>query len=107
MENLIKNIPVVIALVMPAVLALMVVTNIIVEVLKNLTLGKIPTNIVAFFVAMVVTLVAFFALCQIMSIIVTWYMAMGAVVLGVFVSYAAMFGFDKLKQTVEQLKQIK
>ena len=31
----------------------------------------------------------------------------GAVVLGVFVAYAAMFGFDKLRQTMEQLEQIR
>ncbi|MEY8386916.1 hypothetical protein AALC17_06385 [Oscillospiraceae bacterium 38-13] len=56
MENLIQNIPVAAALVLPVVLVLMVVTNIIVEVLKKLTWGKLPTNLLAFAVAMVVTL---------------------------------------------------
>lgn len=46
MENLIQNIPVAISLVLPLVLVLMVITNIVVEVLKKLTLGKLPTNIV-------------------------------------------------------------
>lgn len=107
MENLIQNIPVVAALVLPLVLVLMVVTNIIVEVLKKLTWEKLPTNILAFAVAMVVTLLAFFAVCQIMGVAVTWYMVVAAVVLGVFVAYAAMFGFDKLRQTMEQLDSIK
>ena len=49
----------------------------------------------------------FFAVCQIMDIVVAWYMIAGAVVLGIFVAYAAMFGFDKLKQTLEQLNGIK
>jgi hypothetical protein len=40
-ENLIQNIPVVVALVLPVVLVLTVVTNIIVEVLKKLTWGKL------------------------------------------------------------------
>lgn len=107
MENLIQNIPVAAALVLPVVLVLMVVTNIIVEVLKKLTWEKLPTNILAFAVAMAVTLLAFFAACQIMAVAVTWYMVVAAVVLGVFVAYAAMFGFDKLRQTLEQLDSIK
>lgn len=106
MGNLIQSIPVAAALVLPVVLALMVVTNIIVEVLKKLTWGKLPTNILAFAVAMAVTLLAFFAACQIMAVAVMWYMVVAAVVMGVFVAYAAMFGFDKLQQTLEQLKNI-
>ena len=107
MENIIQNIPAAAALVLPVVLVLMVVTNIIVEVLKKLTWGKLPTNIMAFAVAMIVTMLAFFAACQIMGVAVTWYMVVGAIVLGVFVAYAAMFGFDKLRQTLEQLEGIK
>ncbi len=71
METLIQNIPVAAALVLPVVLVLMVVTNIIVEVLKKLTWGKLPTNLLAFAVAMAVTLLAFFAACQIMGVAVT------------------------------------
>ena len=107
METVIQNIPVAAALVLPVALALMVVTNIIVEVLKKLTWGKLPTNILAFAVAMIVTLLAFFAACQIMGVAVTWYMVVAAIVMGVFVAYAAMFGFDKLQQTLEQLNSIK
>ena len=82
---------------------LVVITNIIVQVLKKLTWEKIPTNVLAFIVAMVVTLLAFFAVCQIMGWAVTWYMVAGAVALGVFVCYAAMFGFDKLREALEQI----
>ena len=71
--------------------------------LKKLTWGKIPTNVLAFIVAMVVTLLAFFAVCEIMGWAVTWYMVAGAVALGVFVCYAAMFGFDKLREALEQI----
>lgn len=107
MENLIQNIPVAISIILPLVLVLMVITNIIVEVLKKLTWGKLPTNILVFAVAMSVTLLAFLAVCQIVGIAVAWYMVVGAIILGIFVAYAAMFGFDKLKQTVEQLNSIK
>ena len=107
METIIQNIPAVISVILPLVLMLMVVTNIIVEVLKKLTWERLPTNILVFVVAMAVTLLAFFAMCQIAGVPVTWYMVVGAIVLGFFVCFAAMFGFDKLKQTMEQLEQIK
>ena len=42
--------------------ALTVLTNIIVEVLKRATWEKMPTNLLAIIVAMVLTLVAFFGL---------------------------------------------
>ena len=107
MEAIIQNIPAVISVILPLVLALMIVTNIIVEVVKGLTWGKLPTNVLAFFVAMAVTLLAFFAMCQIASVRVTWYMVVGAIVLGFFVCFAAMYGFDKLKQTMEQFNSIR
>lgn len=106
MDTIMQNIPVAAAFLLPMVLVLMVVTNIITEVLKKLTWEKMPTNILAFLVAMTVTLLAFFAVCQIMGIPIVWYMVVGAVVLGIFVAYAAMFGFDKLRQTMEQIKDI-
>ena len=107
MEAIIQNIPAVISIILPVALALMIVTNIIVEVVKGLTWGKLPTNVLAFFVAMAVTLLAFFAMCQIAGVQVTWYMVVGAIVLGFFVCFAAMYGFDKLKQTLEQFNNIK
>ena len=107
MQNMIQSIPVAIAMILPLVLVLMVITHIIVEVLKKLAEGKVPTNILAFAVAMTVTLLAFLAVCQIVGIAVTWYMVVGAIILGIFVAYAAMFGFDKFRQTLEQINSIK
>ena len=46
----------------------MVITNIIVEVVKKLTWGKVPTNLLAFIVAMAVTLLVFFAMCRILAV---------------------------------------
>ena len=107
MEVIVQNIPAVISVILPLVLVLMVVTNIIVEVLKGLTWGKLPTNLLAFIIAMAVTLLAFCAMCQIAGVPITWYMVVGAIVLGFFVCFAAMYGFDKLKQTMEQINSIK
>lgn len=86
---------------------LVVLTNIIVQVLKQLTWDKLPTNILATVVAIGLTLVAFFAYCQIKSITVLWYMIAAAVVLGFMVAYAAMFGFDKLREVIAQLESKK
>lgn len=103
METILQYTPMAISAILFAALILTVTTNIIVQVLKKLTWEKIPTNILAFIVAMAVTLLAFFAMCQIMGWAVTWYMVAGAVALGVFVCYAAMFGFDKLREALEQI----
>lgn len=103
METIMQYIPMAISAILLAALILTVATNIIVQVLKKLTWGKIPTNVLAFIVAMVVALLAFFAVCEIMGWAVTWYMVAGAVALGVFVCYAAMFGFDKLREALEQI----
>lgn len=84
-----------------------VLVNIIVEVLKKITWDRIPTNLLAFIVAEAITLLAFFAICQVRGIPVVWYMVAAAAVLGLIVAYAAMFGFDKLRELIEQLGVIK
>ncbi len=63
---------------------LVVITNIIGQVLKKLTWDKLPTNILAALVAVVLTLGVFFAYCQIKSITVVWYSAAAAVVLWLY-----------------------
>lgn len=83
---------------------LVALTNIVVEVVKKLTWDKVPTNIVATLVAAVLTLVAFFAWTSINDITVVWYYVVAAVVVGIMVAYAAMFGFDKLKEILNGLK---
>lgn len=82
---------------------LVVVTNIITQVLKKLTWDKLPTNILAVLIAMALTLVAFFAYCETQGAAIVWYMVVAAVVMGFFVAYAAMFGFDKLKEAIAQM----
>ena len=99
MENLETYISVLLIVVAVAT----VLVNIIVEVLKKITWDVIPTNLLAFIVAEAITLVTFFAVCQIKGIPVVWYMVAGAVVLGLIVAYAAMFGFDKLREMIDQI----
>lgn len=91
-----------VSVVLSLVGALVVVTNIIVQVLKKLTWDKVPTNFLAAGISILLTLAVFFAYCQIKEIAVVWYMILAAVVLGFFVAYAAMFGYDKLKEALTQ-----
>lgn len=86
---------------------LVVLTNIIVEVLKKMTWDKVPTNILAILVALALTLVAFFAWAAYMGITVLWYYVAAAIVVGFLVAYAAMFGFDKLKEALGKIQELK
>lgn len=83
--------------------ALVFVTNIIVEVIKT-AFSRIPTSYLTIVVAIVVTVLALPIAAAIMEITIMWYYAVGAVVLGIFVAYVAMFGFDKFKDAWEKLK---
>ena len=75
---------------------LVFITNIIVQVIKDL-FPKIHTNYIVVVIAMIITVLALMIVCAVMEITVMWYYAVGAVVLGIFVAYVAMFGFDKFK----------
>lgn len=86
---------------------LVIVTNLIVEVLKKLIWDKMPTNFLAVIVALVLTLVAFFAFIAIAGIPFVWYYLAAAIVVGFMVAYAAMFGFDKLREALEKIKELK
>lgn len=75
-------------------------TNIIVQVVKGVTYSKVPTNIVAVIVSEFLTITAGVAYAEMNQIAITWYMVVAAVVVGMMASYAAMFGFDKFKETI-------
>lgn len=90
-----------IGIVFTAMGALVIVVNIMTEVLKKFTEKYIPTNFVATVLSIILTLCAFFGYCAIFNITAEWYLVTAAIVAGFFVAYAAMFGFDKLKQTIK------
>ena len=93
-----------ISMLIPIIGVLVALTNIVVEVIKKVTWDKFPTNLVATIVAEVLTLVTFFAYTSYKSINVVWYSVVSAIVVGIMVAYAAMFGFDKLKEMLHSLK---
>jgi len=104
MESIIQNIPAILSVTLLIVAILVALTNIITQVLKKATWDKLPTNILALIVAMAVTLIAFFAVLQIFANPFVWYMVPAAVALGFMVAYAAMFGFDKLREVLKQIE---
>ena len=93
-----------ISMLIPIIGALVALANIVVEVIKKITWDKLPTHLVATIVAEVLTLVTFFAYTSYKSINVVWYSVVSAIVVGIMVAYAAMFGFDKLKEILHSLK---
>lgn len=87
-----------------ALLALVTTVTMIVEVVKRL-IPKVPTDLVAFIISIAMTVVALFICAEIMEITVMWYYAVGAVVLGIAVAYAAMFGWDKFTALWSRMRQ--
>lgn len=83
---------------------LVAVVNIITEVLKKVTWGKIPTNLLVIIISIAMTLVAGAAYAQLNAITITWYLVAAAIIVGFMVAYAAMFGFDKLKEILQGLE---
>lgn len=94
------------SIILAVVAALTVTTTLIVEVVKGL-FAKVPTNFVAVVVSLTLTIVGMSVACSMLQVPILWYYVVGAVVLGFFVAYAAMFGFDKFKAAFEKLKEYK
>lgn len=88
---------------LPVIGILTVITNIAVEVLKKLTYNIIPTQFLAVAIAEGLTLTAYFAYVMSKTIPTVWYHHVAAVVVGLMVSYAAMFGFDTLKEALKNI----
>ena len=86
--------------------ALVFTVNIIVEIFKK-AFPKLPTTILTLILAVVITMVAFWAWASYINLVIVWYYIVAAFILGLFVAYAAMFGFDKLKEAFEKLKEYK
>ena len=92
------------SILLTVLLALVTMVTMVVEVVKRL-IPKVPTDLVVFIVSIALTVVALFICAEIMEITVMWYYAVGAVVLGIAVAYAAMFGWDKFTALWSRLKK--
>lgn len=96
-----------IMLLIPIVFGLMLLVNVFTEVLKKVLWDKIPTNLLAFILSIVITVVALFVYLAIANVAFVWWMIPIAITVAFFVAYSAMFGFDKWKQLFDQWKQLK
>lgn len=85
---------------------LVAVTNVITEVVKKVTYEHIPTNLLATIVSVVITYAAYFLLLRHYGAAFAWVHLFPVFVVGIMVAYAAMFGFDKLKETIERVVTI-
>jgi hypothetical protein len=85
--------------IMPLIGILVALVNVITQVLKQLTIGKVPTNVIVVVLSLLLTVGAGMWYCVTSAIAVTWYIVASLVVGGFLVAYAAMFGFDKLRET--------
>ena len=91
------------SILMAVILGLVTAVTMAVEVLKRL-LPKIPTDLVVFIISIAFTVLTLFIGAEILEITVMWYYAVGAVVLGIAVAYAAMFGWEKFTALFTRLK---
>lgn len=79
---------------------LVATTNIVVEVLKKITSNVIPTNALAVLVSEFVTLLYGSLYINSTGEETTYISILSLLIVGLFVSYAAMFGFDKLREVL-------
>lgn len=91
------------SILMFAMAVLVFATNIIVEVFKSI-FPKLPTSILAVLVALLIAGIAVAIAIAHFKIAFMWYYAPATIVLGLFVAYAAMFGFDKFTEAFDKLK---
>ena len=89
------------------VLALTLVTNLIVQVLKGLLYDIVPTNLLAFIVAVVVTVGVGLALWSYYGFTITLWLVLALIAMCFIVAFSAMFGYDKLVQLIEQAGWLK
>lgn len=89
-----------------AVGLLTLVTNAVVEVLKQVLWDKIPTNLLVVIVAEVLTLSSGLGWAQFAGASVLWYHVIAAIVAGLMVAGSAMFGFDKFKETMKKVGEL-
>ena len=80
-----------------AVMVLIALTNIFSQVLKKIVNREtFPARAIAFGIAATPTILAMVIACAILHIQILWYFWILAIVVGVLVTYGAIFGYDNL-----------
>lgn len=94
------------AYLIPVVFGLMLLVNIITNVLKQVLKNTLPTNLLVLALSIGVTIIAMCVYLSMTATAFVWWMVPIAIMVGFFVAYAAMFGFDKFKQMLDQWRDI-
>ena len=87
---------------------LVMTTNCIVQIIKDIIILKeIPTRIIATIISILLSIVTVFAMCEIFTISLTWYIIIASIILGFYVAFGAIYGFDELYgKYLDKLKSI-
>lgn len=88
-----------VAILTTAMGVLVILTNSLTELFKGM-FPKIPAQITATVIALILTVCTVLAYLSITGMPAQWYIVVGAVVAGFFVSYTAQFGYDKLQEII-------
>lgn len=79
--------------------ALAFIVSVFTEVTKNISIfKKIPTDLQVLTVSVLLTVLSYFAYASYSNGKITWYYIVGAIVIGLFVAFVAMYGWDKFRQ---------
>ena len=86
--------------------AIAILVNIITELTKNIGfLARMPTPIQVVVTAIVLSGVSYFAQCAATGSDFLWYMLFGKLIAGIIAAYVALYGWDKLNETVHKYKK--
>lgn len=75
-------------------------TNVSVEVIKKVTWDKLPTNIIVLFISEILSFTIGLLYIMYNQITFNFYSVIAFIFIGFMIAYAAMFGFDKLKEVM-------
>lgn len=101
-----KDISVYLIAVAIIILAVQIVTEIVKSIFK--TIDSKSYNIIVVAISLILTVITVIAAAQISGIALTWYIIVGAIVGAFFISYGAMYGYDKLiKRIFDAVKNAK
>lgn len=86
--------------------AIAIIVNIVTELTKNIGfLSRIPTPAQVVFTAVLLSVVGYVAQCSATGSEFLWYMLIGKLIAGIVAAYVALYGWDKLHETVQKYKK--
>ena len=102
MDYLLSNV----ALLLTVIGVLAFTVSVITEVTKSVSfLNKIPTDIQVLVTSILLSVLSVLVYVDLSKTKLIWYYIVGAVVLGFFVSFIAMFGWEKLTTMYNRFKK--